>query len=400
MTNIWKVPRGYVDVRPNEGTHQNHAQALFKVYYDACERWVTVGYAERVALNWGSGGTGTDFYDGANPFATNAWCVYRFPSTARRPWAYYISFQWSGGGSFGSSPGNPGLIYGTTGGGTNSQIGVQFALAVDADGFSADAWTGTTNFDGADTKGSPVWAAPVGGSVHVWPRSNNPGGSHATLRENYFAIQDGTYLTSRSHIFHDGDHFMLWFDGNDDGFPTGIGIDHIYFGPYKPRNDIEDQIPFLAMKGANDGPGTGTGLSTTTVGDTAGTSWVNGGVLASAAAGVRQFQMVSQGAGSNWTSRTTPLHGIGTETGLPVYPLDIAINESPYLGIVGQTYARRFGYIDSDAVNQHDLHPASPSYEAMIYQFSSASTPAWNKVFMFGGAQTPATTSTRQGVVV
>lgn len=393
MTDIWGTPRGYVDVRPNEPTAGNSMQSAFKVLYDAFEHWQSLGYVERVALNYGLAGTGTDFYDGGAPFTSNAWFTYKFPKTARRPWTYYAHVQYSeGAGNFGQAPGDPGLLRGNTGTST-AGLGIQFALGLNSNYQSVDAWAGTTNFDGADTKGAPLWTCPSDGSVHVFPRSNNNTGPHATLKENFIVILDTSTRDHRLDYLCDGDHFQLWLDFSDDQ----VSHDYVYFGPYKPRTDSRGIVPFVCAHVNENLPND----SGPIIGTITGTAYRNGGILHKVANGVGGFAVYSYGNPSNWAARTTPVHDISTELGLPVLPMQLVYDdaENNIRGLVGETYARKWGYVSPAVAVLDDVAPAAPPYKVRIFDFTSSAA-AWHQCLMWGGTSLPRATTTRQGVLI
>lgn len=394
MTSPWNTPRGYVDVRPNEPTAANSMQSVFKSLYDAAEHWHSVGYVERVALNYGSGGTGTDFYDGANPFGSNAWFTYKFPANPRRPWGYYMHAQWSSGlGNFGQAPGYPGILRGDFGR-SDACVGIQFALALDANYREYDAWNGTSNFDGADTKGAPIWTCPSNGSCHVFPRSNNTGGAHSALKHNFLEILDTSTRDHRLDFLSDGDHVQIWLDFSDDQF----SYDYIYFGPYKARTDVKMAVPFVCARHNRNQPDGSGG----TTGDLPGTAFNNGGLLLTPEDSVSRYTLYSYGnSRSDWANRLTPEHDFGAEQGLPVYPMQLGIDsvDGTRRGIVGETYARRWGYISTNVATVNDVAPAVAPYEHRVYDYVPLAA-SWYQVMMWGGTTAPRATTTRAGVQV
>jgi hypothetical protein len=180
------------------------------------------GLCSIVASNYGSGGTGEDFHDGANPAGENAWIYAEFLGGAQR---FGILVQWADASSFGSAPGNPGRIAGST------SDGVAVAMALVDDGSSP--WAGTTNDNGADTKGDPVWT-PGTSTVFVFPRSNAPGGAHNTSRENMCRVGlDDTSGYSRAHWAANENGIVQLFSVDDGGSYVAM-----YAGRYTPRSGL------------------------------------------------------------------------------------------------------------------------------------------------------------------
>src|SRR5687768_3165624 len=98
----------------------NGQQEFFKTIYDFMQQMVTAGHCTRIALQHGASGTGTDYFDGANPFGENAFGVWRFNGSPQ----FYLLLQWAFSASFGTTPGNPGALNGAA-----AQDGVGIAIA-------------------------------------------------------------------------------------------------------------------------------------------------------------------------------------------------------------------------------------------------------------------------------
>ena len=206
-------------------TLPNYGQSLFKQTWDFFKQLESVGYVLEIARNNGSGGTGTDFWDGANPFGPNAWALFRFNTTSLRSFPYYVFFQYATSSNFGTAPGSPGLITGSSGTSTSILFGMQMASAYDSMGNPANPWGGTTGSLGSDTKGSPVWIAPVGGYVDVYPMSNNPGGSYSSLKENCVGyISNSSHTNIYTDFIADEDNFCIILNKDS------AAVDRILFG--------------------------------------------------------------------------------------------------------------------------------------------------------------------------
>jgi len=358
----------------------NNAQEGFKSLFDFFEDLVDVhGYCTRVALNWGSGGTGTDFWDGANPFGSNAFAVYCFPPSPQRLWSWYILIQWSAGATFGSAPGNPGLTDGGTGGGV-SNIAFAVAAALDSGDNPANPWNGTSNFDGADTKGATVWAAPGGGTLYVMPRSNDVGGSHATNKENCGPILlTGTTVDQRLHFAADEDSFWSTHDHDD----ANRFFHNWFVGPYVPTPDFNPAVPLVSFQGVVDPS------DDVVLGDLTGVT--GGGVVAHDSSQTYAFRAklpriyaVTQG-----THGVSTLRGGGKE----VLPIQIWLDEAGLNGTIGYIRAEDMAIVAN--ATSRDVVPASgPPYTHLIAG-ETGDTSRW--IFRYGANTLPNNTSTRTG---
>jgi hypothetical protein len=169
------------------------------------------GYATMIANNYGSGGTGWDWRDEANPPGENAWFVVRMNVSGERPGggsqlgAYYVLTQWAYTDAFGSSPGNPGTI----GGGTGNGVGLAVAFRTDG----GNPWNGSDGPGGpgvgTDLKGTPVWT-DGGSTLIVLDASCGPNGSFVTNKENTIPIHNRLdHTLGRVHMVGDEDNIML-----------------------------------------------------------------------------------------------------------------------------------------------------------------------------------------------
>lgn len=262
-------------------------QMAFKVIYDFfAVTMAGAGHCTLIANNYGASGTGTDFFDGANPFGENAWAVFRFGSSAT---PFYILVQWADAASIGTSPGNPGSGYATD--------GVYFQMALREDG--GNPWNGGTAAAGADAKGTPVWTAG-GSTLHVIDRSCAAGGSYATNKERLLGFFDvsGAY-TARLHMIGDADGFFML--GDDDG--DGNTEMYAFMGKYEVRTGLTAPYPYVALveSGFSHGIMPSGSASGSIWGSTADNTDRHGGVLVGAAEGVTQ---ASLGHSAPWTDDT------------------------------------------------------------------------------------------------
>jgi hypothetical protein len=237
--------RGRIECFNNAGiVSSSEGRNAFKNIY---EHYNNHPLATLVALNYG-GGSGTDYHDGGNPWGEgNAFFVFKMAASSLRTWSYYVLFQLAGNSAFGSAPGNPGLCNGTTQSTSFMDIGCAVAIGVGGD---EDPWNGTSVGDGTDTKGTPVWVAPSGGSaVYVLPRSNNPTGTHATNKENTMEIFDTSiYLraaveSNRYHIVGDDDHLLILMDEDDNNTYSAFLID-----VFSPNPDLTLTHPMVMLR--------------------------------------------------------------------------------------------------------------------------------------------------------
>ena len=231
---------GRLEMYSNLGSNYNNMQEQFVNIHSFINSWHP---GSRIALQYGKAGTGTNFWNLANPFTTNAFTVFRFTTTAG--WNFYLLVQgtWSASEAFGNSPGNPGYA---NGGNPVNAIGIAAAVALTSGGADSNPWVnagGGTGNAGADVKGSPVWAAPSGGKLFVLPRSNNlPRGYHAdgtvsTLKQNCaMAGRDGNGI--RYHMFMDDDAFVLFTT-------TSTTYTLTYVGTYTPAPDFSAIRPLV-----------------------------------------------------------------------------------------------------------------------------------------------------------
>jgi hypothetical protein len=408
----WNTNRGVVDVYTNSSNHALDAQEAFKTSFDAFEHWVSLGYCNRVALFWGEdgggAGTGTDFHDGGSPFKSNAWYVYQFPPTLNRKYSFYVHGQYSEDGTYGNGPssaGAPALIENNRGtvAANTGQFGFQAAIGITSVGLDGNPWAGTSNFDGADTKGTvagvgPVWAAPGGGTVHVFPRSNNTGGTHVTNKENMMRVYNanGGYYVKRHDYVSDGDSFHM----RSDPFDTGQLQSYFYFGPYRLRRDLggDDPCPFVAIH-SDQSLANPSGLAVNTYGGLSGTAFNTGGILWDPSVGVQDFAVLSWGAGTTYTNNDAVSHTLGSEVGANIFPAVFSAEETGNIGIVGQSFSEKWGYIDSNVLSQDDVHPSTPPYSLRQWQWSTGTEP-WEWVFQYAGSGLPKSSSTRAGRVI
>lgn len=236
----------------------NAVQEQFKILFDFMEAMVTAGHMTRRALQWGNGGTGTDFWDGANPFGENAFAVYSWGSGAGT--ARDILIQWATSDAFGASPGDPAAINGGTG------DGVGIAMATREDGGSP--WNGSFDNDGTDSKGTPVWA-PGSSVVHGIDFAHSSVGSFQTNLENCIRVALDSPNAMRMHIVGDQDNIAIFSSETDDGSYRCCTL-----GRFVPRSGWSGPNPLYVMSEMQT-----TAWGNTTYGSSTGTATREGGVL-------------------------------------------------------------------------------------------------------------------------
>jgi hypothetical protein len=202
----------------------------------------------------GGGALNVNYWDQANPFLCNAWCLFRMNTvtenplyTGTRTFPWYVLVQWNRNdiGAYGVSPGNPGVVDAGTGTSSETRVTLQFAVGI---GGTQNPWNGAGTL-GTNTKGSTVWAVPSGGTgVLVWPRSNGPGGAHGPggatpLRHNSFThFYNASSSVSRSHFMADDDSLVLFYEGGE-----SQQCAMTYFGLYHPRPDFSPAYPMVCL---------------------------------------------------------------------------------------------------------------------------------------------------------
>jgi len=273
--------RGVVDaLLTYSGSGQNMTQEVFKRLYDALQahpNWTLI------ALNYGDSGTGTDYHDGANPFGENAFMVYRWAVSAARAYTVEMLIQWSyGSNSLETHPdAAPARIKGSLGS-TGPNIGVAFCIARDTNGGDESGWNGTTNADGTDTKGTPVWEHSAGGSLQIYPRSNNAGGNYATNRENMMELyQDSSGGWTQDHRWScvfDDDNIFFRIRADSSGFTKQV----MGAGIYTPMSGTSSPLdrPFFAFDATGSGSSGDGFIEEEQYGSLAGNAGQEGGVAA------------------------------------------------------------------------------------------------------------------------
>lgn len=208
--------------------------------------------------------SGYEFWDATGSVAgSNAFSVWKFKSTATRPWDWYLYIH---NGTFNSgsytSPSNiiPTRIMTKNSGGTpvlstsdttTGYYGVFIQAAFSISGSSStNPWNGTVDLTGNATKTTPVWNTGSDGySLHVFPRINNISGSAATEKDAITPIckySTGANANTESkfnyHFWSDGDGLLFMNQAvvsatKPASLPANYGYSS-YIGPFKLLDGI------------------------------------------------------------------------------------------------------------------------------------------------------------------
>lgn len=215
--------------------------------------------------------SGMNYWDESGSASEGAFAVFRWKrtgesgTTTTRTHSWYLMLQWQRGTDGGPAPcGGNGLnptlasapMYftgqdqlGAVNGGYCT-FGLQTAQG-DNGGTDEDPWTGTTNADGTDFKGTGIGSTPVWNatSLMVCPRPNGPDWAYATNREclatwDYRSEAEfgGSALPSTCQWYVDDDNFVGF---QDRGNSTNFG--RIFCGPYTPLSGVPGDTPHMML---------------------------------------------------------------------------------------------------------------------------------------------------------
>jgi hypothetical protein len=312
----------------NSEPKRDSLQAMFTALYKYHKYLETLGIVTEIARHGGVSSTAANvnFWDETNPFKNNAWFVFRWNTHSERSWPYYVYYQFnrSDVGNFTAAPASPSAILGTSATAyTWFSLGMQAAIGVGGD---QNPWNGAGTM-GQNTKGTPVWKIPSGGSaVHVFPRSNNIGGSHNTNKENCAGLYLSDYSSVQAHRMHmwsDLDGLFWTFTSSD----TGYYWFH-YTGVYTPRAEVPTPTYPLVQFTMN------AAWSSTQYGDYAGTSNYQGGVYSQVHNAVRPMRFCGF---DEWAYVEPDSHAVGKKFLRPwrmMVDAEKGDSEAGYLGNV------------------------------------------------------------------
>lgn len=359
---------GVVDCRILE-TATNGNKNTFVNLYKFMQRNVTVGNATLHASNYGSGGTGFDFSDEANPPGENAWAVFKFLASASslRTTDFYVLIQWADAATIGSSPGNPASFNNST---SLDGVGIMMAYRED----NGDPWNGTTNANGADTKGTPVWA---GATLHVMTEQNETG-ARSTNKEDLLHLGDPS--SNQSRIFMCGDADGMWF-GND--YSLNQTLDEIhYIGTYTPRADLTIPNPYIMVS------------------DVGGILDISGSIDRSNASGVIAVDESRGVTGVRLHARFTWASGPERFGGGPIKYVELPILISKMIGEDNVEYGL-IGHLNTDIIRMADNVTQGSTNAAYTRAYLGQSTTyGLQKLSLaWGGGAAPFLSPDRAGVV-
>jgi len=248
------TPHGRHSIKALASTQVLTGNEIYVSCFKGLEALAVLGVVNRVAYYFGDGGTGTDFHDGASPTTGNAFSVWQVPPAGSRTWSWYFLIQYSEATPFGGlGSGAPARLNASTNG-TAMNLGFQSAVAFTSGGVSANPWTeagGSTNDDGTDAKADPVWAAPAGRTLQVYPKNNNTGESYAASKENCSAVVYKTSnVVTRVHLLMDDDNIGFAADYEDNGVYNTVSM----CGAYVPLAGMaSSQGPLIFVNDSSNG---------------------------------------------------------------------------------------------------------------------------------------------------
>jgi hypothetical protein len=330
----------------------NTAREYYKNFCDFMSYLTGSDVASLVNWHSGSGAASGSFgarthWDGALPFGTGSFSIWKFHTNSNRNWEWYLyaqdQFQINLNDSFYNHC-QPILVYGQTlyvNGGDQALL-IQAAVCFSGS-TSFYPWGGTTT-DGFSQAASPRW---ISGSndrtLYVLPRSNDFGGTHATNKQNAGILgRIGFYNTSprsmRYHFIYDGDALFVANDTDMNRTYTtsyvgafelrselsGSGIGGSSFG-FMMCADVANAASFQGLV-PNQPFGTATGTNT----------YAEGGLVVPVGIFVSGSKI---GIGN---SVTNFLQGAGFQPSTLLgstyteFPIFLGIAETPYFGLVGQ----------------------------------------------------------------
>ena len=233
--------RGVIECLSSEPDEYKDNSNVFKTFFDALDAHPNT---TRIALGYGTGGTGTDYYDGVNPFGNDAFAVWRMNVSAGRTWPYYIFLMSPSAG--GSTTSNSSGCQSNGGNFSTSSAYVVMSACIGLGG-DLNPWNGTTNNDGTDTIPASLWKVPVGGTDYVpFPSSNrvnpSPGVDSATGKNCFTILETGAAsATVRYHMVMDDDSIVCVADPGDTNT-----IQFVYIGIYEPVGHLTVNTPLVA----------------------------------------------------------------------------------------------------------------------------------------------------------
>lgn len=235
--------KGQIDIYASQATWQERVKHIFTQFYTRLYTASVTGMLELVALQFGNGGSGTA---GSPVFGDRAFAVFRWKKsgdvgiTTTRTHSFYLLIQYSADGTITGVEG-PGAI----GNNTNiasCMLGVAVGIG-DSGASDASPWTGSTNADGTDIKGSPVWGGAT--DIFLYPRANARDGTASNKRDLARVIAHtggpGT-VSTRAHMVFDEDNIAFFVSPDDNGLYDMLAVVRS-----SPRSAIASSLPVPPM---------------------------------------------------------------------------------------------------------------------------------------------------------
>lgn len=235
--------KGQIDIYASQATWEERVKHIFTQMYARLYNASVTGLLELVALQFGSGGSGTA---GSPVFGDRAFAVFRWKKsgevgiTTTRDHSFYLLIQYSADNTITGVEG-PGAIENNTNL-ARCMLGVAAAMG-DTAATDASPWMGTTLADGTDTKGSPVWGSAT--DLFAYPRANAGDGSASNKRElaRLIARNGGAgAVSTRAHMVFDEDNIAFFVSPDDNGL-----YDMVAFVRSSPRAAIASGLPVPPM---------------------------------------------------------------------------------------------------------------------------------------------------------
>lgn len=204
---------------------------------------------EMLAWNYGSGGTGWDFWDQPNPPASGSFACFRFHSASLGKFDCLVY------ANTGSNPDHTGSVRICEQGDGYSQdycyyqVGIAFAShpsgsVPDVYPYTGGPWNGSYGV-GADIETTgPIWKLNASGKGAFFPRPNGKFGQLSGSRSSLQGIGGENMSVSYSHFILSEDSVTILVDDDTSGNARVV-----HFGPYNPRSGSNPESPYLLWCG-------------------------------------------------------------------------------------------------------------------------------------------------------
>ena len=240
-----------IGISSSSGDTDENSRNIYRSVYDFLKTQVEpAGYATEIARLGSESGVPVN----------GAFSVWRWNTSSLRNWEWYMLIQNSIFGGITSSA-EPGQINSFDVGGV-SATGIAAAVGIQHETGSYDffnPWNGTTNLNGTDSKGNPVWSSGSADSskdIHVGalPRANISGSRYAGDEGNdaswltqgamaYLAVDNNPGNGCIGYLYADEDSFFsVWRDASS-GEATVHDHISVFVGPYTPHPSLSASMP-------------------------------------------------------------------------------------------------------------------------------------------------------------